>query len=75
MVKTEKATEGKIASTIKTLQTKITQRDEKLAVYTEKLNGLFGDGYQLRNNAENEELKKLHREIKVLETQIQTRSL
>ena len=66
MVKTEKATEGKIASTIKTLQTKITQRDEKFAAYTEKLNGLFGDGYQLRNNAENEELKEYIHSIQIL---------
>jgi hypothetical protein len=75
MAKTDKATAGKRASTLATLKRKVAQRDEKYKTYVEMLETAFSNsksGKSIPKQIDKGEFKKIHKEIKKLEDEIQS---
>lgn len=74
MAKTDKATAGKRASTLTTLKRKVKERDEKFKTYVEMLETAFSNsksGKSIPKQIDKGEFKKIHKEIKKLEDEIQ----
>ena len=74
MAKTDKATAGKRASALTNLKRKVKERDEKYKTYVEMLETAFSNsksGKSIPKQLDKGEFKKIHKEIKKLEDEIQ----
>lgn len=74
MAKTDKATAGKRASALTNLKRKVKERDEKYKTYVEMLETAFSNsksGKSIPKQLDKGDFKKIHKEIKKLEDEIQ----